>query len=73
MKVPDKSAKEEVSKMRLRAKKAQSVLEYTIILAAIIAAIIGASLAFQNQVGKSMTDANTVMNNSTGALTAIAP
>ena len=54
--------------MRLRAKKAQSVLEYTIILAAIIAAVIVGANAFNQKVQSSMGTAGTMMDSSASAL-----
>jgi len=56
--------------MRLRARKAQSVLEYTIILAAIIAAVIFGANAFKTKVGTSMDDAGTILTTATANLAA---
>lgn len=54
--------------MGLRARKAQSVLEYTIILAAIIAAVIAGAAAFRTKVNTSMGDAGDILNSATGNL-----
>ena len=54
--------------MRLRARKAQSVLEYTIILAAIIAAVIFGANTFKTKVSTSMDDAGTILTTATGKL-----
>jgi len=54
--------------MRLRARKAQSVLEYTIILAAIIAAVILGANAFRDKVDSSMTNAGTILDTATTKL-----
>jgi len=54
--------------MRLRARKAQSVLEYTIILAAIIAAVILGANAFRDKVKSSMTNAGTILDTATTKL-----
>jgi Flp pilus assembly pilin Flp len=65
----DKAIKfKEVRKMLLKVRKGQSVLEYTIILAAIIAAIIAGAGAFRSKVGSSLNTAGDIMEDATNAL-----
>ena len=60
--------------MKLRAKKAQSVLEYTIILAAVIAAVIAGAVYFRGKVNASVNSAGDIMETATNNLeTTLAP
>jgi Flp pilus assembly pilin Flp len=59
--------------MKLRERKGQSVLEYTIILAAIIAAVIAGAAVFRQRVDVGINDASTVLANSVARLSNIIP